>query len=453
VDLSVGSADAADAAAGEVKSADAADAAFGGDVESVDTTLGDEAALLGAPLVFNPTASGFGLNAVLKSGAPAALRAHVRAAATSAWSEPLLPTVRGTDIAEWSFAGFAPGTTYEYEILLPAGDAGPTVYSGSAVTQRPAASSFTFAIISDSHIGADLTFTNQGMPEVLEAVGADVGAAAPDFMIHLGDMLDFHQYGFNDPPTDGSVTRLAYLNYRTLLGDTLGRAAHFPTIGNWEGENGTYTTDEIAWSMAQRWLYVPGPLPTTYPEGGSPNQDYYAFTWGDALFIVLNVMTYTPTEHLLSMDPGLPDDWTLGLAQLDWLAGTLARANAKWRFLFIHHTVGGKAGDDINSAYGRGGGQAAYVGEQAKVHALMLQHGAQIFFYGHDHVFTDMTVDGIHYSEPGNAGAPWMFGQSETGYSQSWLTAGWAKVTVSPDQVNVKFIEMGGQLLYEYSLP
>jgi len=31
----------------------------------------------------------------------------------------------------------------------------------------------------------------------------------------------------------------------------------------------------------------------------------------------------------------------------------------------------------------------------------------QIFFYAHDHVFTDMVVDGIHYTLPGSAGAPW----------------------------------------------
>ena len=92
-------------------------------------------------------------------------------------------------------------------------------------------------------------------------------------------------------------------------------------------------------------------------------------------------MTYTPSCHLLSLDPGLPDDWTLGAAQLAWLEQTLTNATAKWRFTFIHHTVGGKAGNDIDSAYGRGGGQAACVGEQATVHDMLMRHGVQIFFY------------------------------------------------------------------------
>ena len=113
----------------------------------------------------------------------------------------------------------------------------------------------------------------------------------------------------------------------------------------------------------------------------------------------------------------------------------------------------GAAGDAANSAYGRGGGQAAYVGEQATVHELMLEHGVQIFFYGHDHVFADMVVDGIHYSMPGSAGAPWKFTTEETGYTEYWDESGWGRVDVSPDSVHVQFIAMGGAVLFEYTLP
>jgi hypothetical protein len=87
------------------------------------------------------------------------------------------------------------------------------------------------------------------------------------------------------------------------------------------------------------------------------------------------------------------------------------------------------------------------------VHQLMLQYGAQIFFYGHDHVFTDMTVDGIHYTLPGDAGAIWRFSPYETGYEQSWLEYGWTRVDVSPERVHVQFIKMGDGILYEYTLP
>lgn len=407
--------------------------------------------LFGAPLVVSPTYEAFTVSAVVQSGDPAVLRARVRPEGDSGWSEPVPPTTRALDLAEWRFDGLEPGTRYEYDVSEET-DAEPKFhFEGSAVTQREAGEAFTFAMLSDTHIGAYLEYSNQGYPETLEAISAEVGQAAPDFVVNLGDMLDFHQFGFNSPPPSGEITALAYQNYRYLLGDMAGHTSHFPVIGNWDGEAGSYTAEQIAWSREQRQLYVPAPNPTTYPEGAAPGADYYAYTWGDALFIVLNVMSYTTAEHVLNDDEA-PDDWTLGPDQLEWLRTTLEDATSKWRFMFIHHTVGGAAGDAANSAYGRGGGQAAYVGEQATIHELMLEHGVQIFFYGHDHVFADMVVDGIHYSMPGSAGAPWKFTTEETGYTEYWDESGWGRVDVSPDAVHVQFIAMGGAVLFEYTL-
>lgn len=416
--------------------------------------------LLGAPLTFAPTAEAFGINVVLEAGDPETLRARVRAEGAEAWSEPKEPVVLASDLAEFHFDGLDAGTRYDYQIVAStegaeaeAAEASEELlYEGSVVTQRPKGTAFSFAMLSDPHIGANLAYHNQGDETILQTVGAQIAEMSPDFIVNLGDMLDFHEYGFNSPPPDGSVTRLAYLNYRWGLGDALGKGAHFATIGNWDGENGDYPAEAIAWSREQRLLYMPGPKPTTYPEGGNAWEDYYAFTWGDALFVVLNVMTYTPTPHLLSFEPGVPDDWTLGAEQLEFLEKTLKNATSKWRFLVIHHAVGGAAGDAINAAYGRGGGQAANVGEQAIVHQLMLEHGVQIFFYGHDHVFTDMVVDGIHYTEPGSAGAIWMFSGAETGYTQYWAESGWGRVDVTPDDVRVQFIGSAGTVIYEYTI-
>ena len=283
-------------------------------------------------------------------------------------------------------------------------------------------------------------------------VAANVQADLPDFIVHRGDMLDFHGYGFNLPAPESAVTRLGYLNYRRLLNATVANAAHFLVIGNWDGENGSYTEEEIERSLSQRLIYAPGPDPETYPEGGSGNQDYYAFTWSDALFIILNVMTYTPSDHLLEMYPGLVDDWTLGEEQLDWFRETLENATSKWRFVCIHHTVGGAAPDLPNSAYGRGGGQAAYVGEQAVVHQLMIDHGVQIFFYGHDHVFTDIVVDGIHYTLPGATIDYWIFDSTETGYTDYIGAPGHGRVTVSSDEVIVEFVDIEGEIIGGYTI-
>jgi hypothetical protein len=442
--------------------------------------------LLGAPLVFAPTPRGFGLSVVLRSGNPASLHLRVRDEELSAWTVEGPPLSPAVDIAQWTVDGLVPGRRYVYELSASPPDAGDgglsgsagasgspdalggsphppiLLYTGSAATAPAPGTPFTFALIADSHIeprdpvppGETVVDDFYGLMETtLLTVSAEVGAVKPDFVLNLGDMLDYHLFGFNAPPPDTAWARLGYLNYRRLLGDTVGNAAHFPVIGNWEGESGCNTPDEIARSTSQRLLYAPGPGPDTYPEGGSANGDYYAFTWGDALLVVLNVMTYTPTCHLLGSGSGVADDWTLGAAQLAWLDRTLAHASSKWRFLFIHHTVGGAAGDPDDTAYGRGGGQAAYVGEQATIHAMMLKYGVQVFFYAHDHVFTDMVVDGIHYLLPGSAGAPWKFDSSQTGYAHYWPDSGYARVSVAPDSAEVDLVSSDGDVLEGLTLP
>jgi 3',5'-cyclic AMP phosphodiesterase CpdA len=420
-------------------------------------------ALWGYPFLFAPTAEGFSVSVVLTGGDPTTLLARVRPLGTGAWSSLTPPTRAEMDRAEWDFDGLAGDSRYEYVIVELGAEADAeelVLGEGIATTARAPGSSFSFALVSDTHIGADLAFTNQGDEGTLAAVSREIATASPDLVVNLGDILDFHEYGFVVPPPDGAITRTAYRNYRKTFGSTLSYAAHYGVLGGWDAENGCDTLEEIDRSRQQRLRYMPGPKAETYPEGGSPFEDYYAFTWGDALFVTLNVFTYTPGCHQLGTYPGLPDDWTLGDAQLEWLRKTLENATAKWRFLLIHHPVGGDAGDpavdavtaEVNSAYGRGGGRAARVGEQEIVHELMREHGVQVFFYGHDHVFTDMTVDDIHYSLPGSAGAIWFFTQAETGYSEFWSTSGWAKVDVSPNNVHVQFLALGGQVLYEYTL-
>ena len=54
-----------------------------------------------------------------------------------------------------------------------------------------------------------------------------------------------------------------------MLGDLLGSAVHYPVLGNWDGENGCNTAEEIERSRSQRLLYLPARGPATYPEGGS----------------------------------------------------------------------------------------------------------------------------------------------------------------------------------------
>jgi len=64
-------------------------------------------------------------------------------------------------------------------------------------------------------------------------------------------------------------------------------------------------------------------------------QDYYAWEWGSALFVVLDPFWY-------SREGRSKDQWsaTLGNDQYRWLATTLEKSKARQKFIFIHHLVG-----------------------------------------------------------------------------------------------------------------
>jgi hypothetical protein len=318
-------------------------------------------------------------------------------------------------------------------------------------SQKTTPSAFSFALFSDAHIypGAPNRY------RILNEVTQSILTRRPDLSLMLGDNIQtFTSHG--GPMTEKRYGRILYAHLRHALGILPSSVPLFNTIGNWEGENGWHPEQERGWARRARTTWIPTPDPKTYPEGGSEFGDYYGFTWGDALFLILNVSGYTPSDHTMQSPIGRADDWTLGEVQKQWLHKRLSTSTAKWKFLFLHHTVGGKAGDDINSRYGRGGGRAARTGEQALIHEWMKTYGVQALFYGHDHVFTDIQVDDIHYVCVGSAGAPWKFTEEETGYKTFWIPSGYTWVDVHETRVNISFIstvpDPKGRVLHSFEI-
>jgi len=375
------------------------------------------------------------------------------------------------EVREIEVGGLLPGTEYGYRLRARAGEE-EEVVEGRFVTRRPPGSPFTFALLSDSHLPVpapymlrprqawhmssrdELLRARQQIGQVFLAALERIRDHRPDFLVCLGDMVDLHALGFNPGFPSEELARLAYLDFRAHLGVAGTRVPFFAVIGNWEGENGNLPGEEIGHARRARMDLLPNPGRTTYPQGGSPGENWFAWEWGDALFVVLDVQSYTTTTHTLghTRGEGGPTDWTLGKEQLAWLEKTLSASERAFKMLLIHHAVGGNGGDAVNSAYGRGGGRAAHVGEQKKVHRLMLDHGARFLFYGHDHVFTDMEVDGIHYTLPGSAGAPWKFETAETGYVDYDPRSGYGLVHVSRDKVVVEFRGLDGTVFKSFEV-
>jgi 3',5'-cyclic AMP phosphodiesterase CpdA len=406
------------------------------------------------PLLSRPTATSVTVSIVSGNDSIVCyIRYGEEGAQKSDWAGTPQITVGPGRTAAISLSPLKADSRYKYEVLAATGDGkqfAPEA-EGAFRTMR-SGPPFSFVLFSDSH----LTPFNRERVDILKGVGASAAARKPDFAVMLGDNIQtFTSHG--GPLGERSQGITLYRILRQALSEFVPVAPVFMANGNWEGENGWHPRERRQWANDARKAYLPGPDDLTYPQGGSPGQDYYAFTWGNALFIVLNVTGYTKIDHVHTIGIGKPDDWTLGEEQKEWLKKTLAASKEKWKFIMMHHTVGGNAGDDVNTRYGRGGGRAAKVGEQAVVHEWMKQYGVQVLFYGHDHVFTDIPVDGIHYICVGSAGAPWKFTTDETGYKQYWPESGYTFVDVGTDLVRISFISPGssgsqGQILHTFTI-
>ena len=164
-----------------------------------------------------------------------------------------------------------------------------------------------------------------------------------------------------------------------------------------------------------RKRYFPCPVPGAFftgntgkhPEAGLL-QDYYAWEWGDALFLVLNPFWYPhkAREHR--------DHWkrSLGEDQYRWLERTLSSSKALYKFVFIHHLVGGldeqcRGGSEAAPFYEWGGknldGSDGFAqnrpGWPAPIHQLLVKNHVSVVFHGHDHLYAKQNLDGIVYQE------------------------------------------------------
>jgi len=321
-------------------------------------------------------------------------------------------------------------------------------------TQRAPGASFAFTLQADPHLDY-----NTDPVLYLRCLGNAL-ADEPDFHIDLGDtfMTDKHR---------GRETAAAqYVAQRYYFGHIAHSAPLFLVLGNHDGEAGRWldgTTDNLAvWANAQRKRNFPNPVPDAFYTGNTtPDpqagllQNYYAWVWGDAEFVVLDPFWYTKRGR-----GGANDEWawTLGREQYDWLGKTLAESRAKFRFVFLHHLVGGRGRDS------RGGVEAAPLyewgghdpdgtdrfGEKRPgwglpIHDLLVKHRVSVVFHGHDHLFVKQELGGVVYQEvpqPGHPRYDNTRSAEEYGYLSGVLqgSAGHLRVRVSPGSAVVDYV-------------
>ncbi|MEY3321976.1 MAG: hypothetical protein RLZZ417_1559 [Bacteroidota bacterium] len=353
-------------------------------------------------------------------------------------------------------------STYYYRVIhrKPGENIILTRKQGQFVTQRPKGTPFSFVIQADPHLDeqSDSAVYKKCLQNQLED--------NPDFMVDLGDVL------MADKLKNASniITRDTIAFRAKLMRDYYAIQSHavpmFFVLGNHEGESGwsrNGTANNVAvWGTLERKKYFLNPSPDSFYSGDNTKHDfvdlrenYYAWEWGDAQFIVLDPYWYTNVK---------PDSlngwrWTLGKTQYDWLKTTLESSKATFKFVFSHQLVGGdkngRGGTEFAEFYEWGGKNLnktpGFTQNRPNwykpVRELLKENKVNIFFHGHDHFFGKQEKDCLIYQEvpqPSHPNFSNVNYAKEYGYFEGLIlpNSGHLRINVSPDGVKVEYVKV-----------
>jgi hypothetical protein len=386
--------------------------------------------------------------------------------------------------------GLSPDTAYTYRLRFrrpgkASFAAGP---ERAFHTQRPAGATFRFTVQADSHLdeNSDLDVYHRTLANVL--------ADAPDFHLDLGDTFMCEKHAepltatVQAAPDEATVVQ-RYVYERGHFGLVAHSAPLFLVNGNHDGELGwlfTGTGNDLAtWTSHARERYYLNPTPDGFYSGDAAvdpvvgqRASWYAWSWGDALFVALDPFWYNPHK------PGADAwGWTLGKAQYGWLVTTLNASQARFKLVFLHNLVGGLDGQM------RGGVEAAPFFEWGgqnpdgtpgfaqhrpgwgkPIHQVLVDAKVSAVFHGHDHLYAHQTLDGVVYQEvpqpsAKNTGNGAMLAQSYH-YADGTIlsSAGHLRVTVTPAGITGEYVrawlpasesasQRNGEIAHAWTIP
>jgi hypothetical protein len=384
-----------------------------------------------------------------------------------------------------------PDTRYHYRLRdRPAGGARYREgWECAFHTQRAPGRAFTFALQGDSH---PERLHKMYEPDLYRLTLSNVHSDQPDFYLALGDDFSIDPLANNGQLTQQNVDQL-YVDQRQFLGDVASSASLFLVNGNHE-QAARYLLDgrpdsPSLLSGRARTRFFPLPAPDAFYSGDAEQvdgigllRDYYAWTWGDALFVVIDPYWHSPAQVDAGLGGGggerrIPGthgggaqrrppgeskgwggggarDWwsiTIGDAQYRWLKKTLEQSRARYKFVFAHHVLGtGRGGVEMADLYEWGGkdpsGASQFAtrrpGWELPIHQLMVKTGVTIFFQGHDHLFARQERDGLVYQEvPNSADATYQaFNRDAYRSGDIVPNSGHLRVTVAPEHVKVDYV-------------
>lgn len=369
---------------------------------------------------------------------------------------------------ETLISGLQPNTRYYYRLHYNSEVGSLRTF----MTQRALGSTFTFAIQGDSHPERQgKQFDATLYTRTLLAAAAD----SPDFYIAMGD--DFSVDTLKR--VDAETVAAQYLRQRAWLG--LVGAPVFLVNGNHEQAsmaNLDGTADNVSvWAQNAHNAYYPQPGPDGFYSGDEQTaeyigmlRDYYAWTWGDALFVVIDPYWHSPqaVDNAFGAEregKGKRDLWnnSLGDTQYQWFRQTLENSTAKYKFVFTHHVLGtGRGGIELADSYewGDAANLAAHrPGWDKTIQQIMADTHVTIFFQGHDHIFVKQELDGVIYQtlpEPADPNYS-LFNADAYPSGDKLPNSGYVRVTVSPNGVTVEYVrsylDKPEEVAYSYTIP
>jgi hypothetical protein len=240
--------------------------------------------------------------------------------------------------------GLTPASRYRYEVT-----AGEDTLGGELTTapEAGAAAPFTFIVFGDTRSSSD------AHRRLIERIRNEV----PDFVLGTGDLVD-----------EGHDLR-QWQTFFDVEGPLLRDNVFFPALGNHDRQGQGRTADNY-----RMWFSL--------PDNGADPERSYAYTWGNARFVVLdsNAHSFALTD------------------QTEWLERELAAARQDPRlrhiFVVMHHPP---------FSISLHGGQRDL---RERWTPLFERYDVTAVFSGHDHVYSRGEVNGVRYIVSGGGGAP-----------------------------------------------
>jgi acid phosphatase type 7 len=245
-------------------------------------------------------------------------------------------------IHEVRIEDLAPGRRYAYRV-----ECGGKVAGGELVTAPEAHEPFSFVVFGDT----------RSNPAAHRTVVERIRREVPDFLLLTGDMVD-----------DGSKES-DWQTFFKVSRELLAENVVFPAVGNHDRHGRTRGADAYR-------RYFSLPIDTPAPER------YYAFTYGNSRFIVLD-----SNEHSFALTD-----------QTAWLEKELRQATADpaiaHRFVVMHHPP---YSTSLHGGHPELREMWTPIFERYDVGAV---------FSGHDHTYEHAEKDGVRYFVSGGGGAP-----------------------------------------------